>query len=445
MKVLVLGDSFGLPRFFKKSDEIEVRSEDIYPEQLRQLLKSEFKQEDIMMINMSKRFNNSLFLLKREFNEVYLMQPEYLIIQVGIVDCWAREDGSYICEEFKGKNPWISEEEYIAYLKKFINDSFKLIKSLKSIIVVNITKASNNQYNRHRGSYERTIRYNKRLEGLKNIDNLFILDLYDEFDKSIEEVLCSDGLHPSKYGNYLIAEKIFNAIISNAYYEFALKSLNKNEVEDSIKYFEKIYKLGLKGSTTDLEATKNLILYYLNNSRYEKLKEILNLEEALENNCSINKSYKDLAKFIAEKISENNIIELKHLKEKYFILLDCLIKFDEIDLFNSVINKFIKEYDCISYEKHGNIMRKYGLDDLATESFVKAIELGSNSSQVYSYISQKFLEINEIDDALNFAFTALNINSKNLNAYDVIINIYKTIGELDKVNEFVSLKNKHCS
>ncbi|MBF8984168.1 hypothetical protein IZY60_11525 [Lutibacter sp. B2] len=55
------------------------------------MLEIEFQQEDIVMINMSKRFNNSLFIIKKYFKQVCLIKPEYLVIQVGIVDCWARK------------------------------------------------------------------------------------------------------------------------------------------------------------------------------------------------------------------------------------------------------------------------------------------------------------------------------------------------------------------
>lgn len=375
MKVVVLGDSFGLPRCYKNSQEIEVKIEDIYPEQLRQLLKTEFKQEDIMMINMCKRFNNSWFLIERELGEVYLMQPEYLVIQIGLVDCWSREKGVHICEAFKGKDPWIDEIEYRIYMKQFIENCLQLIKSLKAIIIVNITKTEEEQYSKHLGSHERTISYNKILKEFSKLDKVCVADVYEVFHKEINRAVCSDGVHPSPYGNFLIANEIYKIIASKMYFESGIMCLESNENESAVKHFRKVYEAGI-------------------NSR-----------------------------------------------GIYFEILDYLIKIEEFDLFNNIVNEASKEYDSTDYEKHGELMLKYGLDELAMESFIKAIELKTNNSKTYSYIASKFMDINDGDNALNFAFTALNFDEKNIEAYDIIIKIYNSMGELDKVKEFEILKN----
>lgn len=377
MKVVVLGDSFGLPRGFKNSQEIEVKSEEIYPEQLRQLLKSEFKQEDIMMINMCKRFNNSWFLIERELSEVYLMQPEYLVIQIGLVDCWSREKGVYICEAFKGKDPWIDEIEYRIYMKQFIESCLQLIKGLKAVIVVNISKTEDEQYKKHLGSYERTISYNKILQEFSQLDKVYVADVYGAFEKELNRAVCSDGVHPSSYGNFLIANEIYKIIGSQKYFESGIMCLECNETESAVKYFKKVYEWGI-------------------NSR-----------------------------------------------DIYFEILDNLIKLSEFDLFNNIVNEVSKEYDFTDYEKHGELMIKYGLDELAMESFIKAIELKTNNSKTYSYIANKFMDINDVDNALNFAFTALNFDEKNIAAYDIIVKVYTGMGDFDKAKEFEILKNKY--
>lgn len=377
MKVVVLGDSFGLPRCYKNSQDIEVKIEDIYPEQLRQLLKEEFKQEDIMMINMCKRFNNSWFLIERELGEVYLMQPEYLVVQIGLVDCWSREKGVHICEAFKGKDPWIDEIEYRIYMKQFIENCLQLIKSLKAIIIVNITKTEEEQYSKHLGSHERTISYNKILKEFSKLDKVCVADVYEVFHKEINRAVCSDGVHPSPYGNFLIANEIYKIIASEKYFQSGTMCLEGNDTESAVNYFKKVYESG------------------------------------------------------------------KNSRGIYFQILDYLIKLGEFDLFNNIVNELSKGYDANDYDKHGELMIKYGLDELAMESFIKAIELKTDNSKTYSYMASKFMEINEGDNALDFAFTALSFDEKNIEAYETIIKVYTSMGQLDKAKEFKKLKKQH--
>lgn len=443
MKVLVLGDSFGLPRCFKNSIEIEVKYEDAYPQKLGNMLKSEFKEDDILIINRSKRYNNSLFILQEDFKEIYLIQPEYLVIQVGIVDCWARNQGEYICQQFKGKNPWINESEYIKYIEQFIKKCFESISSLKSIIVVNITKAEEEQYNRHEGSYERTIMYNNRLETLKDINNVYIGDVYKIFDKQLDTSLSSDKVHPSAHGNKLIAKEIYNIIVDEIYFNKAMQSFIKNEIKNSIYYFRKVYDNGIMVNDIYWEALNKLIELYLSNKNYKELVSILFLKNNNSETYEINKKFKDIVKYVSKILVEDIDIRFIDIKENYFDLLDYLIKVDEIGLFNNIVNKFTNKYDCCAYEKHGELMLKYKLEDLATESFIKAVELNSGKSTIYSYIAKKFVEINEIEEALNFALTALNFDKKNMDAYDVAINIYIDIKDFKKADEFELLKKQN--
>ncbi len=216
MKIQIIGDSFGLPRFNNKTNSIEVEFENTYPELLRKELRLFYPNEDIIIVNSSKRFNNSLFLVRNEIMETILIQPEYIVLQVGIVDCWSREPDTYIIEEFKGKNPWISKEEYFSNLDIFISNCQKNIQGLKGIIVVNITKASLEQYNKHFNSFGNTWDFNNELKTLKHKNKEILLaDAYREFSKNIERALCSDGVHPSNYGNKLIANLVLEEICTN--------------------------------------------------------------------------------------------------------------------------------------------------------------------------------------------------------------------------------------
>lgn len=438
MRIQVLGDSFGLPRTYKSSNEIEIHYEDTYPEQLRQLLKKEFYDEDILVINSSKRFNNSFFLIKNEISEIYLYQPEYIVIQVGIVDCWTRENGIYICEEFKNKSPWISEEEYILYLKTLIENSFKLISDIKGIIIVNITKATKEQYEKHPGSFERTKAYNKHLNDLGQYDNVYIANVYQKFDENEKPATSSDGVHPSALGNSMIAEEIFENIRLCHYYNKAKDFFLKEDFTSSLELFNKICTSKASNDKLYWEAFLYLVQIYITSEKLIEAFRVLFSE--IEN--SDKPRFIQAVDCIYSKLMKNGIIYFAEIKDYYLQFIDLLIKMNKIDNFNSLVAEFVRYYDYNCYEKHGSIMLKYGLDELATESYVKAIEQGTSNPESYMYIAKKFYEINEYDDALNFCLDALKLSPQNTEACNLISKLCKLKEDYSKIDEIKEILNR---
>lgn len=232
MKVVVLGDSFGLPRMYKHSNEIEVKYEETYPEQLRQMLSKEFL-EDILLLNHSKRYKTSYDLIQDWTEVVYLNQPDYLILQIGIVDCWPRDGIKWAPhQEWVGKSPWVFEDEYVKNIEEFIRACSSL-QCLKSSIFVNIPRISSEAYEKHSGSYERTIIYNNRLcEIIQQTHNAYLVDVFQSFESGGEKNLCSDGVHPNNLGNKNIAESIFVSMVKTIYKDKICQAGSLQELEE---------------------------------------------------------------------------------------------------------------------------------------------------------------------------------------------------------------------
>jgi lysophospholipase L1-like esterase len=219
MKIMIQGDSFGLPRPFKMNNNIEVQYEDCYPEQLRRLLTDYYKDENIILVNSCKRANTSLGVLhdlkNPRFGEVYLTQPDYLVIQVGNVDCFERgkhhdEFAPFI--EFRGKNPWVSEMEFALFLAESVKLAFLVLPNVKKIIIVNIPPIAKEENKKNAATRGRISSYNQRLKMFQDIPGVYVADIYKLFFKARETPFSSDGIHPNTYGSRLVAESIFELV-----------------------------------------------------------------------------------------------------------------------------------------------------------------------------------------------------------------------------------------
>ena len=120
MKVLVIGDSYGLPRYAKNSFNVELDYAGTYPEQLRRMLSANFT-EDVCLVNRCRHANTSLSLIKGEANEIEFLRPDYTILQLGLVDLWPAEGRKIwpLYSEQYGRDPWVTPDEYKNNLQLF--------------------------------------------------------------------------------------------------------------------------------------------------------------------------------------------------------------------------------------------------------------------------------------------------------------------------------------
>jgi lysophospholipase L1-like esterase len=212
VKILVIGDSIGLPRLKQNSDLVELYYEDTYPERIRKFALQRFAGEDILLLNSCRHANTSLHLLRGVANDVYFLQPDYVVLQLGMADLWPTEKRSDLppFPELAGKNPWIGPEEYIQNVERFLQFCFQ--QALIRIIIVNVPKVSSRQYEKHPNAHDRTCRYNTLLQRFTHYQQVAIVDAYSLFEQLGEGATGSDGIHPTRDSSRQLAWKIVDVL-----------------------------------------------------------------------------------------------------------------------------------------------------------------------------------------------------------------------------------------
>lgn len=208
-KIMILGDSLTLPRpenihnFDPLKDlKLGVEFNETYPFLLQQNLQGYY------VINRGIRASTIKQIYERDFfDHIILTKPDIVIIHVGIVDLWPRN-------EMNGES-YISESEFAYYYIKLL----KKIELFNPVPVICIGISSTNEHmeKKYAGVSERIIRYNHVLKNicLKNRHSIFI-DMSKFITlENCNNFLMKDGIHLNIQGNRLVAEEICKIIDSN--------------------------------------------------------------------------------------------------------------------------------------------------------------------------------------------------------------------------------------
>jgi lysophospholipase L1-like esterase len=213
MKVLIIGDSYGLPRFAKNSELVELSYEDCYPERLRQHLRLVLK-ADVVLENHCRHANVSLSLLRGEANEIMFLQPDYVVLQLGLVDLWPSEARSVLplYSELMGKNPWVSEDDFAFNIRRFVQ--FSLVSKSK-VLLLDIPPVSSKLMKIYPQAKKRIGQYNRRLYAIGNSYEAVSLIYLNKLIACLPEgkAIGSDGIHPTALASELLAKKISHEII----------------------------------------------------------------------------------------------------------------------------------------------------------------------------------------------------------------------------------------
>ena len=108
------------------------------------------------------------------------------------------------------------------------------------------------------------------------------------------------------------------------------------------------------------------------------------------------------------------------VKDAYFQLLEFLLKINEFDLFNDVLDLYVNSFSREDYVKYGKLMQDKGLEELAMKSYITAADRNCQDAEVYRYLAQKAFEKEMYDEALAMAAKALNLNNNDLENYALI-------------------------
>lgn len=212
MKVLVIGDSYGLPRLQKKITKVELSYEETYPEQMRQILRNNYR-EDILLVNRCRHANTSYSLVQGEANEIIFLHPEYVIVQLGLTDLWpsSLRNVPPIQRALEGKDPWVSEEEYQRHLRSFIGFAHQ---NESRAIVVNVPKVGDDILHKYPQVATRIKKYNCLVKQIcDNMQGVAMVDLYSMVEKlGCRRAIGSDSIHPTPFASTELAMAVCGKI-----------------------------------------------------------------------------------------------------------------------------------------------------------------------------------------------------------------------------------------
>ncbi|CAI8998291.1 GDSL-like Lipase/Acylhydrolase [Brevibacillus sp. IT-7CA2] len=238
MNILILGDSLALPRPHRinnfdpiQDKELAVHFNETYGFLLEKELRSQFTEMNFTVTNRAQRFSTIKNISEQFTDHLFFFQPDVIVMQVGIVDCWFRE-------ELGGKQI-VEIEEFEQYYKKII--SLVELRPQTKLIVIGICKTSLKMEQRYPGTLTQISLYNDILKNGENHSQVFFIDMETHIEPSDPHVyLLPDDHHLNKRGNLLVSTFLLNIII--AFYEnIAGCNAFETEIDTSYKHFTRSF------------------------------------------------------------------------------------------------------------------------------------------------------------------------------------------------------------
>jgi len=225
--ISVISDSISMPRF-------EDPGEKILLDQTWPVLLSKLFSNDVNIFNFSLRARDSFSLSKNLINEsVKLVDPQTIILQVGVVDCSPRMFSNFEkriifsrwfpkifrqiiitkrknkLKSYKKKNEYttkITKIDFEENITSFIDNIRNINKNVKIIILPVIGDL--NKLEKFRGGYIKNIKeYNEILDLKSKNDVIYLTEIFHDMDPNW---FYNDWYHLSKIGHEKIAKIIYN-------------------------------------------------------------------------------------------------------------------------------------------------------------------------------------------------------------------------------------------
>lgn len=239
MRILFIGDSLGLPRPHKinkyspSEKELAVAYEDTYSSIINFELLKKYKLDPyIEVINRAKRFY-TIKDIKNEFaDHLFFFEPDVIVIQVGIVDCWFRD-------HLNGKQ-MVGIEEFEKYLMNILN----LLKQRPNcrLVIIGIAPTSTKMDNRYKGINKEISSYNEIIKSNINHSTIFYVDLEKHIrPTTINEYLLPDDNHLNKKGNRLLSKLLINLLKAIIESDKGVHYYEKDKYHQSLIHFQKSY------------------------------------------------------------------------------------------------------------------------------------------------------------------------------------------------------------
>jgi lysophospholipase L1-like esterase len=211
MNILISGDSLAMPRpnrinDYKFEKELAIHFQDTYGYLLQMEMQKYLANKNSMVINRAQRGATIKTIHQEIINHVFFFQPDILILQVGIVDCWIR--------------PEVEQKQYVL-LEEFIQcylDIISLIKKRPEMkcIFIGICPTSDKMESRTPGLLLEIMKYNFVLKSEADGQQIFYINMEEYISSSnTNQYLLPDDSHLNKDGNSLIAKLLFDIIQSH--------------------------------------------------------------------------------------------------------------------------------------------------------------------------------------------------------------------------------------
>ncbi|MFC4354693.1 SGNH/GDSL hydrolase family protein [Chryseomicrobium palamuruense] len=239
MRILIAGDSLALPRphrinsYSPDETELAVTYGETYSSLLHvDLLKDLGDQTFVEIINRSRRSQTIQGIYQEFSDHLFFYEPDFIVVQVGIVDCWFREN-------LNGKQliDVTQFEEYLQLIVKLLS-----LRASTRLIIVGICPTSRKMEKKYTGINNEIVKYNKVLKNSQNNKTVFFIDMCRLINKSnISEYLLPDDHHLSKKGNQVVAENLTIRAKAFFYADKGVHLYNEANKRGALNYFIKSF------------------------------------------------------------------------------------------------------------------------------------------------------------------------------------------------------------
>lgn len=241
MRILVAGDSLGLPRphrinnYSPNEKELAVAYENTYSSIINRELLEHFNMNPLVeMINRSRRFQTIKNVFAEFTDHLFFYEPDVIIMHVGIVDLWFREN--------LGGKQMIEKEIY----KQYFLNILKLLKLRPNckIIIVGISPTSLKMEKKYPGINCEIRLYNQILKSQVDHKTIFYIDMENYVDsKDPNQYLLPDDHHLNKEGNKLVAEKLIYLIKAFVYSDKGVYHYSDGDLLTASDCFKKSFSI----------------------------------------------------------------------------------------------------------------------------------------------------------------------------------------------------------
>lgn len=269
MRILVAADSLGLPRphrinsYSPDETDLAVSYEQTYSSIINKELLKFYKMDPyVEVINRSRRSQTIANVADEFLEHLFFYEPNVIIMQVGLVDCWFREN--------MRRRQLVDKESYKGYLLKIL-EVLKHRPTCK-LLIIGISPTSEKMEKKYQGINHEIRLYNQVLKSVVDNKTIFYIDMEKYVEpEQFQKYLLPDGQHLNQEGNRLVAEKAIGLLKGFIYANLGVHQYNDGHVEEALRCFEQSY----EASPLDLNNIYNMMVIYFGNQDKEKLEQLI--------------------------------------------------------------------------------------------------------------------------------------------------------------------------